>query len=236
MIVLKDCTIGYSKTLFSIDELQLVKGEIYALIGSNGSGKSTFFATLTKQLKPLSGSIEIDNKVLQNLSRKDLAQQISFVESTASLPDFLTVKDYLSLGRMPYTNTFGRLSTTDENQIDKIVKRLAIEQFLTTFMLNLSDGERQIMAIGRALVQDTPIILLDEPTAFLDYGNRKKIIQLLRKIATKENKCILFSSHDIELCLEEIKQFIYIDFENKKLILSDEITKIELIHKAFQRI
>jgi len=100
-------------------------------------------------------------------------------------------------------------------------------------MLNLSDGERQIMAIGRALVQDTPLIILDEPTAFLDYGNRKKIIQLLKYLAKKENKCILFSSHDIELCLDEVQQLLYIDFEEKKLISTGNITKELLIQKAF---
>lgn len=233
MIHLKNCTIGHTNPLFSLDEIQLLKGEIYALIGSNGAGKSTFFATITQQTKLLNGSITIDQQPLNKFSRNSLAKQIAFVESTSDLPDFLTVKEYLALGRTPFTNTFGRLTAGDIEQINKIVQVLDLAPYLSKFMLNLSDGERQIMAIGRALVQDTPLIILDEPTAFLDYGNRKKIIQLLKYLAKKEDKCILFSSHDIELCLDEVQQLLYIDFEEKKLISTGNITKELLIQKAF---
>jgi iron complex transport system ATP-binding protein len=233
MIHLKNCTIGYTNPLFSLDEIQLLKGEIYALIGSNGAGKSTFFATITQQTKLLNGSITIDQQPLNKFSKNSLAKQIAFVESTSDLPDFLTVREYLALGRTPFTNTLGRLTSLDIEQINKIVGVLDLAPYLSKFMLNLSDGERQIMAIGRALVQDTPLIILDEPTAFLDYGNRKKIIQLLKLLAKKENKCILFSSHDIELCLDEVQQLLYIDFEEKKLISTGNITKELLIQKAF---
>ena len=233
MIAINNSNIGYSSVLFSIENMQLQKGEIYALIGSNGAGKSTFFSTLTKQITPLDGTINIDTKTLITYSAKELAKKIAFVQSKSDLPDFLTVQAYLELGRTPYTTIFGRLSKNDRQIIENIVNRLNIESFLTKYMHNLSDGERQIMAIGRALIQDTPIVILDEPTAFLDYGNRVKIIQLLKEIAEKENKCILFSSHDIELCLETIQDIIYIDFVEKKMVLTHNIEKEALIQQAF---
>lgn len=233
MIEINNCNIGYSTVLFSIENIQLHKGKIYALIGSNGAGKSTFFSTLTKLITPLDGTINIATNSLASYSTKELAKKIAFVQSKSDLPDFLTVQAYLELGRTPYTTIFGRLTKNDRQIIENIVNRLNIEPFLTKYMHNLSDGERQIMAIGRALIQDTPILILDEPTAFLDYGNRVRIIQLLKEISKKENKCILFSSHDIELCMETIQQIIYIDLKEKKLVLKQNIEKDELIKKAF---
>jgi iron complex transport system ATP-binding protein len=234
MIHLKNCTIGYSSALFSIDDILLNKGSIYALIGSNGAGKSTLFSTLTNQLSTLSGTITIASQPLNYIKLKEIAKKVAFVQSKTDYPDFLTVEAYLALGRTPYTNTFGRLAREDHEIIKHVIKRLKIEEFLPKFMHKLSDGERQIMAIASALIQETPVLLLDEPTAFLDYGNRIKIIQLLKEIAVTEEKCIMFSSHDLELCLEEINQFLYIDQAKKKLILADDLTKEILLEKAFK--
>lgn len=217
MIEFLDTQIGYSSGLFNIPKLFLEKGKIYALIGANGSGKSTFLKTIIKDHHVFKGVIKIDRVPIEKYIRKELAKKIAFVESRFDGVDFLKVKEYVALGRSPYTSFLGKLSDTDLQIVERSLDLLNLKSFEDKFTNQLSDGEKQLAAISRALAQDTETIILDEPTAFLDYGNRQKLISLLQKIAIEENKCILFSSHDLDLCIEKKIDILVIDQKDKTL-------------------
>lgn len=234
MIQFKETEIGYNKPLIKIPELKLISGEIYALIGANGSGKTTFLNCLIGKMKLMCGDLTIDGKSSTHYSSKKLARKIAFVESKFDGVDFLTVRDYISLGRAPYTDAFGRLNSSDRDHVAKALRILQLDGYSERLTKKLSDGERQLTAIARALAQTTPIIILDEPTAFLDYGNRKKLIETLSQLAKEEGKCIIFSTHDIELCLDEKLTLLIVNQENKILEqYSGEIEKSVVLLKGF---
>lgn len=199
MIRFNKVNIGRKETIASVQLERLDAPNVYALIGKNGSGKSTFLKTISGQLKPISGSIEIDNKPLDEYKRMELARHISLVPSKFDEIEYMTVFDFVSLGRTPYLNQFGTLSNQDIEIIEKSMNLTSIQHLKSKFLSELSDGERQLCAVAKALAQNTPIILLDEPTAFLDYRNKQKLISLLLDLSQKMNLLILFSTHDIEL-------------------------------------
>ena len=235
MISLKELAIGYKTTLFSIENILLNKGEVYALIGSNGAGKTTLLQSIIGVVSPLKGLVEINSRSISTFDRMEKAKTISFVGSKFDGVDFLRVREYINLGRSPYTNAFGRLVDKDHLIVSEAIKLLQIEYLEPKFTTELSDGERQLTAIARAIAQQTDIIILDEPTAFLDYANRKKVMVLMKKIATELNKCIIVSSHDLELCLESEVELLVVNKELKKLELhhSNTITKEHLIEIGF---
>jgi iron complex transport system ATP-binding protein len=235
MIQLKNLEIGYKTTLFSIENIQLRKGQVYALIGSNGAGKTTLLQSIIGVNSPLKGSVELNERPIALYDRVEKAKTISFVGSKFDGVDFLKVRDYVNLGRLPYTNAFGRLVEKDHLIVSEAIKLLQIEYLSDKFTTELSDGERQLTAIARAIAQQTDIIILDEPTAFLDYANRKKVMELMKKIATELNKCIIVSSHDLELCLESEVELLVVNKELKQLVLfqSNSITKEKLISIGF---
>lgn len=202
MIELKNIEIGHKSTLFRIENIELDKGKMYVLIGANGAGKTTFLQSMIGLLKTIKGEILIDNHQVQLLNRIDRAKKIAFVNSKFEGIEFLRVKEYIALGRSPYTNALGRLSKEDLKIVEETISLIGIDHLANLFTTELSDGERQLAAIARAITQETDLIILDEPTAFLDYANRQKVMRWMKDIATRLNKCIIVSSHDLELCLE----------------------------------
>ena len=234
MIDFKNVSIGHDKTLYQIDDLKLNPSQLYVLIGRNGSGKSTLLSSIVGEIKPIDGQILIENHDISTLSKKDKPQKISVVLSNnASIP-FLTVREYVSLGRYPYTSIFGKLSKADEEIIETSIHQVGIERISNKYTTSISDGERQLAAIARALTQDTPVIIMDEPTAFLDYGNRIKILEILKQLAIAQKKCILISSHDIDLCLDFDLPLLLIDEEAKKLIeLEPKTPKSKILEIGF---
>jgi iron complex transport system ATP-binding protein len=227
MIEFKNAQIGYTNVLLNVENLTLMKGSIYALIGANGSGKTTLLNSIIGKTKLQNGQLLLNGIEHNLLSSKELSKTIAFVESRFDGVEFLTVRDYVALGRTPYTNTFGRLTPADYKQIDHALQLMGLEELSERFTTKISDGERQLTAMARALVQETPIIILDEPTAFLDYGNRIKLIQLLNRVTELEKKCILFSTHDIDLCLEEKLTILIINQKKKTLEPTSSTTKKE---------
>jgi iron complex transport system ATP-binding protein len=221
MIQFNQTEIGYKQALLKIDSLDLQEGKIYALVGRNGVGKSTLLQSMSKLLPIISGDIRYEDISLKNLSRNQMARLIAFVESKFDGVEYLSVQDYLMLGRAPYTSLTGKLSETDKAFVNEISEELQIIHLLNKSTTEISDGERQICSVARALIQETPIILMDEPTAFLDFINRQKLLELLIKIAAEKQKCIVLSTHDIDLCLENQLTFLIasrgrVDIENCK--------------------
>jgi iron complex transport system ATP-binding protein len=187
---------------YHIGSRTLQSGELVVLLGSNGIGKSTLLRTLAGIQKPLHGSVEIGGKNLHNMPLSQKSRSITYVGSIPSATEYFTVWQWVSFGRMPYTNWRGQLSPTDKQLVDKAIADIGIEHLAHKQVTALSDGERQRVALARALAQDTELILLDEPSAFLDISNRIELIVLLKKIAN-QGKCILFSSHDLQIALSE---------------------------------
>lgn len=229
MIQFSQTEIGHKQTLLKIDSLNLQEGKVYALVGRNGVGKSTLLQSMAKLLPLISGEIRYEDISLKNLSRNQMARLIAFVESKFDGVEYLSVQEYLMLGRSPYTSLTGKLSETDKAFVNEISEELQITHLLQKSTTEISDGERQICSVARALIQETPIILMDEPTAFLDFINRQKLLELLIKIATEKQKCIVLSTHDIDLCLEN--QLTFLIASRGKLALENCRAKQELVEK-----
>lgn len=180
----------------------LIKGEMTCLLGSNGTGKSTLMKTICGFLNPLSGNISIDSKNIISLDEKKMSKLISIVLTERIVVPNATTYELVAFGRSPFTGFLGRLSQKDKEIIDKSIEMCGISHKKHSLLTALSDGERQKATIAKALVQDTPIIILDEPTAFLDLPARVEIMQLLRKLTSETKKSVLMSTHDLDLALQ----------------------------------
>ena len=202
-VELHHLTLGYGdRVLFADADLGFGWGEFTALIGRNGTGKSTLLRTIAALSAPLQGTIVIGGRNLNEMSSREIAEQISFVSTDEVRITNLKVADVVALGRAPYTNWIGSLSEKDRMKVSESLSLVGMSDFARKAMDTLSDGERQRVMIARALAQDTPIILLDEPTAYLDLPNRYEICLLLRELAHKQKKTIIFSTHDLSIALE----------------------------------
>ena len=203
----ENITIGYSskketKIVASNINLSFEKGKLIALIGANGIGKSTLLRTLTGIQKPISGNVYLENKDIQDYSNLELAQNLSLVLTEKLPPSNLTVFELIALGRQPYTNWIGKLSADDFHQINKAIELTNIEHLRNKKHFEISDGQLQNVLIARALAQDTPLIILDEPTTHLDLLHKVSLLKLLKKLTLETDKCILFSTHDIDLAIQ----------------------------------
>ena len=207
-----DVAVGYKNAIvarginFSISE-----GELMAIVGVNGIGKSTLLRTLGKVQPRLAGSITIGKKPLDALKAIDLASEISMVLTEPISSKNMTVWELIALGRQPYTNWIGRLTETDTAKISEAIRMLALEELVDKPCYQLSDGQLQRAMIARALAQDTPIILLDEPTTHLDLYHKVHILKLLKQIARKTKKTIVFTSHEIEMALQLCDMILVLD-------------------------
>ncbi len=202
-IELHDVTLGYGERVLMADaNVGFGWGELTALIGRNGTGKSTLLRTIAALARPQSGVITIQGDNVSELSMREVASCISFVSTDDVRVQNLHVWDVVALGRAPYTNWVGRLREEDRAKVQEALALVGMSAFSEASMESLSDGERQRVMIARALAQDTPIILLDEPTAFLDLPNKYEVCLLLRRLAHEQGKCILFSTHDLSIALE----------------------------------
>ncbi|MDR0510051.1 MAG: ABC transporter ATP-binding protein [Rikenellaceae bacterium] len=202
-IELHGVTLGYGeRILFRGVDAGFGWGEFTALIGRNGAGKSTLLRTIAALARPLEGSITVDGQPLDTLTPREIASLISFVSTDEVRASNLRVADVVALGRAPYTNWIGNLRDEDKQMVARSLELVGMSGFATKNIDRLSDGERQRVMIARALAQDTPIILLDEPTAFLDLPNKYEIGLLLRQLAHIQGKSIIFSTHDLAVALE----------------------------------
>lgn len=183
-------------------DLQLQSGKLVALIGANGIGKSTLLRTLTAIQKPLSGTIFLNEKEIQTYNSLELAQKLSLVLTEKLPPSNLTVFELIALGRQPYTNWVGKLSEEDNVKIQEAMQLTQISHLATKKHYEISDGQLQKVLIARALAQDTPLIILDEPTTHLDLLHKVAVFKLLKKLAHETQKCILFSTHDIDMAIQ----------------------------------
>jgi len=177
-------------------------GELTCLLGENGSGKSTLLRTLSGFLPPLSGEITILGKPLKEYREKELATVIGVVLTEKSNLQNMTVEELVGMGRSPYTGFWGRLTAEDKSKVGEALEMVGIAPLRDRLVQTLSDGERQKVMIAKALAQETPVIFLDEPTAFLDYPSKVEILHLLHRLSREMQKTVFLSTHDLELALQ----------------------------------
>ena len=210
-VVLQDLSIGYTakgneKVVASGLNAAINKGELTCLLGQNGIGKSTLLRTLSAFQPSLAGQIEIaygDSRTpLSAFSDKELSRVIGIVLTEKPDVQNMTVTELVGMGRSPYTGFWGKLDDHDKQVIRQAISLVGIEPLSQRMVHTLSDGERQKVMIAKALAQQTPIIYLDEPTAFLDFPSKVEMMQLLHRLAVQEQKTIFLSTHDVELALQ----------------------------------
>lgn len=206
-IQIQDLAIGYTNgktvnTVFDKLTSQFTSGQLIGLVGNNGVGKSTFLRTLAGLQEKLSGEILINSTSLDAIQKSDLAKLVSIV-LTEKIEGFnLTVRDLVSMGRVPYTNYLHQLSDKDLDLINGSIKAVGLESNSEKPLSELSDGLFQKAMIAKGLAQQTDLLLLDEPTAYLDFNSKHELFVLLKDLIETKNKCLIVSSHDIELLLK----------------------------------
>ena len=203
MIEIKYLTTGYGRHIVSrnINE-RLERGELVCLLGANGIGKSTLLRILCGFLPPLEGEIIIEGKNMKDTSPHKIGRLVGVVLTERIDVRQMKVKDIVAMGRNPYTGFWGSLNKEDLQQVEQAMQQAGIDALKERMIHTLSDGERQKTMIAKALAQQTPVIILDEPTAFLDYTSKIETLRLLHRLAHETGKVIFMSTHDVEVALQ----------------------------------
>jgi iron complex transport system ATP-binding protein len=200
-------------------------GNLVALLGRNGCGKTTLLRTLGRFLKPIKGALFLNNKAIGSFSAKDFSTHLSIVTTERVYTPYMKVYDLIALGRYPYLGFLGKLRAEDHAAIQAILEDLDINHLTDKYITACSDGEQQMVLLARALAQDTPIILLDEATAHLDFVNRIKIFQTLQKLAETHQKLIFLATHELDIALQFAHQIIL--FHQEQIIIDKPLNMIE---------
>ena len=206
-IQLKNLGIGYPtkhgvRTVAEGIDGTIRSGELTCLLGANGVGKSTLLRTLSAFQPKIKGNVFIEGREISDYSDKELSKLIGVVLTEKPDVRNMRVRELVSLGRSPYTGFWGTYSKEDLRIVDEAISLVGIDSLSGRMVHTLSDGERQKVMIAKALAQQTPVIYLDEPTAFLDYPSKVEVLQLLRRISKEAEKTIFLSTHDVELALQ----------------------------------
>ena len=202
MIKLNDITLAFGeRRLIEHASAHFECGKMTALLGRNGTGKSTLLRAIAALGRLQSGTIEIGGRDLRELSSAELARMIAFVNTERISVEAMTAYDLVAVGRSPYTGWSGKLRSCDHEVIERSICIAGVEHLANRYVDTLSDGECQRVMIARALAQDTPAILLDEPTSYLDMPNRYELCTLLGRLAHDEGKCVLYSTHELDIAL-----------------------------------
>ncbi|WCL82149.1 ABC transporter ATP-binding protein [Saprospira sp. CCB-QB6] len=215
MISCENLVLKYGdRTLLKLPEFQFEEKGFYVLLGRNGSGKSSFLRLLAGMESPYAGQLFLQNKAYSTWSRIDFAQELALLQSKQQSTAFMRGEEYVSLGRHPYLAWHGLLSKKDRFRVKTVMQELEIEQLAEAKVGHCSDGEKQLLGLARVLVQDTPILLLDEISAHLDFINKKQSFRRLNALA--QDKLIILVSHELALA-EAFADYILV-LENQGLL------------------
>ena len=202
-ITLRDLTIGYDgKAVAESINATLESGQLTCLLGANGAGKSTLLRTVSAFQEPLKGEILYDGTPVVDFSPKERAKMIGVVLTQRPQVQYMKVREMVGLGRSPYTGFWGKLAEEDEAMVTDAMDRVGIMPLADRLVHTLSDGERQKVMIAKTLAQQTPVIFLDEPTAFLDFPSKVETMQLLHSLCHDMDKIVFLSTHDVEIALQ----------------------------------
>ena len=220
-------TVGYRGHRVVEDiSLSLPCGRLVCLLGPNGAGKSTLLRTLCGFQPPIEGTVTISGSDITTMSAAEVARLVSVVLTDRPLTPSLTAAEMVGMGRAPYTGFWGRLSDDDRRLVSEAMQTVGIAPLATRRMVQLSDGELQKVMIAKALAQHTPVIVLDEPTAFLDYPSKVAVMKTLARLAHDEGKTILMRTHDLELAAQLGDELMKIENKHIRKITADEVSRI----------
>ena len=206
---LDQLTVGYNaKPLIDQIQVGIHKGEIVTLIGPNGSGKSTILKSITRQLKILGGKVLYEENDLHKLSYKELSTRMAVVLTERMRPELMTCHDIVATGRYPYTGRLGILSREDEDKVDEAMRIVHAEELGSRDFNAISDGQRQRVLLARAICQEPEIIVLDEPTSFLDIRHKLELLSILRSMAKEKGITVIMSLHEIDLAQKIADQLL----------------------------
>jgi len=208
MLTIENLKIGYKtggeeKVVLQDLNATALKGELIAIIGKNGAGKSTLLRTITGLQPSLLGKIYYEGKYILDYSRMELAQKVGYISTEIVRASNMSVYDLVALGRFPYTDWTGRINKENHLKIMDAIENSGMMSFCSRYISELSDGERQKAMIARILAQDTGLMVMDEPTAFLDIGSKYEILHLMHNLAKTAGKAIVFSTHDLHMAISQ---------------------------------
>ena len=193
-------SVGYGRTAV-VDgiRIRVEAGEILCLIGPNGAGKSTILKTLIRQLQPMDGTVLLENTPLSALKEKELARRSAAVLTGRVATEMMTCEEVVAMGRYPYTGLLGILSETDREKVDEMIRIVGVEEIREKDFDCISDGQRQRVMLARALCQEPKLLIMDEPTSFLDIRNKLEFLSILRQLVRKRELAVIMSLHELDL-------------------------------------
>ena len=234
MIRFENLTLGYgSRTLIDSLSGEIPSGGLTALVGRNGTGKSTLLRAIAALGEKRGGEIILCGKRIEELSPAEMAKTVALVTTDKVRISNLRCRDVVALGRAPYTNWIGRIQAQDEAIVGEALAAVGMSDYADRTMDSMSDGECQRIMIARALAQQTSIILLDEPTAFLDMPNRYELCTLLGKLAHEEGKLVIFSTHELDIALSLADSIALIDSPRLAHLPTEEMLHSGNIERLF---
>lgn len=228
-------TVGYDgKPLIRDIEIRLNRGEILTLIGPNGAGKSTILKSLTRQLKLVGGTVYLDQKLMSQMSGKDVARKLAVVTTERIRPELMTCEDIVATGRYPYTGTLGILSEGDWEKVHKAMDMVHALDLKDRDFTAISDGQRQRILLARAICQEPEVIVLDEPTSFLDIRHKLELLSILKKMVLEHHTAVLMSLHELDLA-QKISDYVICVHGDRieKYGTPEEIFTSEYIHHLY---
>ena len=218
-----DLSVGYGgRPLIEKINLSIEKGRILTLIGPNGSGKSTILKTITKHLEKIAGVVTIENDNISKWSNKELAKRLSVMLTERIDPELMTCEQVVAMGRYPYTNHFGSLTPGDRQVVEESLHMVRAEELAERPFTDISDGQRQRIMLARAICQQPEIIVLDEPTSYLDIRHKIELLDILRKMAREKNVAVVMSLHEIDLAAKISDQIICVKGDRIRLFGTPE--------------
>lgn len=227
-------TVGYGKTPLIRDiELHVRRGEIVTLIGPNGAGKSTILRSIIRQLNLLGGSVSLDGQPMAGMSERQIAKQMSVVMTERIQPELMTCFEVVSTGRYPYTGALGILSEEDKEKTAEAIRLVHAEDIADRDFSEISDGQRQRILLARAVCQETPAIILDEPTSFLDIRHKLELLTILKQLVCEKHVAVLLSLHELDLAQKVSDYIVCVSGDQidrcgtpEEIFTSDYITKL----------
>ncbi len=230
-------SIGYDVPVLQNISLKFSSPGVVGIIGNNGKGKTTLLKSLCGLLKPSAGKIIFNDTDIYGITNAERAKLVSLSFSSNHISFPISVYELVCMGRYPYTNHWAGLNQNDKLIIDEALELCRIKEFKDKFITGLSDGEKQKVFIAKLIAQQTPVMLFDEPTAFLDYSSKKYFFQLMQKIATEQQKIILISSHDIDFLTAYTDELVMIeDDETVVCGTTSEVTQSTYFKTHFTRV
>lgn len=227
-MTLLQCTglaFGYGKAFAAPFDFSLDEGQVVALMGRNGSGKSTLLKTLAGIIPLLEGSLEIQGTQIKSLPARELAKRVAYISISKAAPDRMTVRDFVSLGRMPYSGLFDGRNEEDEKIVDDAISLMQLDRYEQKLVSELSDGERTRVYLAEAVAQQAKILLLDEPNAFLDIPWSHSLFRMLRQLAAEKGIGIIVSTHSLEYASRYCDRFLVVANGALNMGSLDEVKK-----------